>query len=210
MVEKKLTSRQLRKIQTKKALVEAGETLLRNSSYEDISIEDITSRCNLSKGAFYVHFKSKEQFFYLICHSDYSQLVCYLEDESEPLYLERLRNYCKGWLLLNERLSIYYMQHWFSHMLDHEFHVSGTGDSAPHAKFQALLSENLRCAQENGELSLEAPIGAIVPCIQASLYGFDAYTVITEKNFDLKELASSMADAIVDGIVGRFRPQTTL
>jgi AcrR family transcriptional regulator len=45
------------------ALLEAGRTLLVDISYEALSINDLCSEANLTKGAFYRRFESKDAFF---------------------------------------------------------------------------------------------------------------------------------------------------
>jgi AcrR family transcriptional regulator len=45
------------------ALLEAGRTLLADISYEALSINDLCSEANLTKGAFYRRFESKDAFF---------------------------------------------------------------------------------------------------------------------------------------------------
>lgn len=49
-------------LDTKEALVEAGIHQISEKGYDGASIEDITRIANVSKGAFYYHFKSKEEF----------------------------------------------------------------------------------------------------------------------------------------------------
>ena len=45
------------------ALLEAGRTLLADISYEALSINELCSQANLTKGAFYRRFESKDAFF---------------------------------------------------------------------------------------------------------------------------------------------------
>jgi AcrR family transcriptional regulator len=48
------------------ALLEAGRTLLVDISYEALSINDLCSEANLTKGAFYRRFESKDAFFHAL------------------------------------------------------------------------------------------------------------------------------------------------
>lgn len=57
---KELTSRQKQAIETKLRISEAAMKLLKNTSYDSIKITDICKEANVSVGAFYHYFKSKD------------------------------------------------------------------------------------------------------------------------------------------------------
>lgn len=62
MLKKKnnLTKRQIKAQETKKKLLEAAIRLFAAHGYDQVTIEDITYNAGTSKGAFYSHFKSKQ------------------------------------------------------------------------------------------------------------------------------------------------------
>ena len=53
------TSRKTKALKTRKALIEAASALFSEKSYEDVYIEEITSRAGTAKGTFYLYFESK-------------------------------------------------------------------------------------------------------------------------------------------------------
>lgn len=55
---------QMKREQTYAQLIESGVKLLCEKGYALTSIEDITTAAGYTKGAFYVHFKNKEEFFF--------------------------------------------------------------------------------------------------------------------------------------------------
>lgn len=57
----KLTSRDMQAIQTKKTIVKVCGELLKEKPWNKIKVTDICSRAGISVGAFYHHFKSKEE-----------------------------------------------------------------------------------------------------------------------------------------------------
>ncbi|MBS4024682.1 MAG: TetR/AcrR family transcriptional regulator [Clostridia bacterium] len=57
----KLTSRQLKALETKKAIFESAITLFKEQGFDNVSIDDVAQRAGTSKGSFYTHFKSKSQ-----------------------------------------------------------------------------------------------------------------------------------------------------
>ncbi|MGE5703858.1 MAG: TetR/AcrR family transcriptional regulator [Clostridia bacterium] len=54
---------QLKREATYANLIKAGIAVLCEKGYSSSSIDDVVSRAGYTKGAFYVHFESKEQFF---------------------------------------------------------------------------------------------------------------------------------------------------
>ncbi|MEM1486015.1 TetR/AcrR family transcriptional regulator [Oscillospiraceae bacterium PP1C4] len=60
MREKKVNKRKAQGAQTKQKLYEIAEKLFTERDFADVSIEDITEAAGITKGAFYVHFESKD------------------------------------------------------------------------------------------------------------------------------------------------------
>ena len=60
MREKKSDKRKVQGAETKKKLYEIAEKLFSERNFSDVNIEDITDEAGITKGAFYVHFESKD------------------------------------------------------------------------------------------------------------------------------------------------------
>ncbi|MFZ7101503.1 MAG: TetR/AcrR family transcriptional regulator [Peptococcaceae bacterium] len=60
MREKKLGKRKAQGAETKKKLYEIAERLFTERNFSDVNVEDITDEAGITKGAFYVHFESKD------------------------------------------------------------------------------------------------------------------------------------------------------
>ncbi|WP_235791998.1 TetR/AcrR family transcriptional regulator [Virgibacillus salidurans] len=58
-----MTERKLKALETKKALLETGLKLFYKKGFDNVTVEEIAKSCNVSKGAFYVHFKTKYDIF---------------------------------------------------------------------------------------------------------------------------------------------------
>jgi AcrR family transcriptional regulator len=83
-------TKNLQRIATMHRMQVKGLELFYKQGYFNTSIDDILKSLELSKGAFYHHFKSKEDFFIniiqnLITQKVYGMLIEPLEEESEPL-----------------------------------------------------------------------------------------------------------------------------
>lgn len=60
MREKKFDKRKAQGAETKKKLYEIAERLFTKRHFSDVNVEDITDEAGITKGAFYVHFESKD------------------------------------------------------------------------------------------------------------------------------------------------------
>lgn len=60
MREKKLDKRKVQGAETKNKLYEIAERLYTERNFSDVNIKDITDEAGITKGAFYVHFESKD------------------------------------------------------------------------------------------------------------------------------------------------------
>lgn len=59
----RLTPRQIKAQQTKKRILETALELFSNKGFDHVTVDEIVSKSNTSKGAFYVHFNSKYDVF---------------------------------------------------------------------------------------------------------------------------------------------------
>ncbi len=65
------TRRQIQKMETKDKIYHAAVEKINEKGFNNVSIEDITTAANVSKGSFYTHFESKEALvFYTFKQSD--------------------------------------------------------------------------------------------------------------------------------------------
>lgn len=85
MSEKKVHKRKAQGAQTKQKLYEIAEKLFKERDYTDVSIEDITDAAGITKGAFYVHFESKDALIATLI-ADYASRV----DTNYKVFLESL------------------------------------------------------------------------------------------------------------------------
>lgn len=85
MRSKKIDKRKAQGAETKKKLYEIAERLFTERSIYDVSIEDITDEAGITKGAFYVHYESKDKLIAILI-SDYTARA----DSEYKTFLESL------------------------------------------------------------------------------------------------------------------------
>ncbi|MBR3118189.1 TetR/AcrR family transcriptional regulator [Oceanobacillus profundus] len=59
----RMTTRKLKALETKKTLLETGLELFHKKGFDNVTVDEIAKKCNVSKGAFYVHFNTKYDIF---------------------------------------------------------------------------------------------------------------------------------------------------
>jgi AcrR family transcriptional regulator len=83
--EKKLDKRKAQGAETKKKLYEIAERLFTERNFADVNVEDITDEAGITKGAFYVHFESKDALIAILI-ADYASRA----DTDYKTFLEML------------------------------------------------------------------------------------------------------------------------
>ncbi|MCM4150254.1 TetR/AcrR family transcriptional regulator [Arenibacter sp. N53] len=82
--------KQLKRMATMQRIQTTGLEIFYQKGYHNTSIDDILKELSLSKGAFYYHFQSKEEYFIsivqnLLFRKVYSSLIEPIEGEEDPL-----------------------------------------------------------------------------------------------------------------------------
>lgn len=85
MREKKTDKRKAQGAETKKKLYEIAERLFFERNFSEVNVEDITDEAGITKGAFYVHFESKDALIALLI-ADYAKRA----DTNYKTFLEKL------------------------------------------------------------------------------------------------------------------------
>jgi len=77
MIQTKETKRRQKGKATKKRIFAVAKELILTKGYNNVTVDEICEKCNLSKGAFYIHYKSKEDIVKKLYRDDISE---YMED----------------------------------------------------------------------------------------------------------------------------------
>lgn len=85
MKEKKINKRKAQGAQTKQKLYEIAEKLFTERDFAEVSVEEITNAAGITKGAFYVHFESKDALIAVLI-ADYAARA----DTDYKAFLEKL------------------------------------------------------------------------------------------------------------------------
>lgn len=185
-----MTRRQLQAIETKNKIYNAAIAVINEKGFTNASIEDITSRADVSKGSFYTYFESKEALvFYTFQQSDevYEWAFSQVKDKD---FLSMIMQFVKisyqeyekrGKGIIKAMVSNYFT------FPDYNFY-SGDRDLL---KCLDLIIEQ---GKQQGVLDPETKNSQYVRLILSTLVG-------TEVMWCLDEQDSSLADMIVNAVM---------
>lgn len=112
-----LNSRQKQAIKTRFRITEVAIELFKEQGYDSVKIQDICEAAGISVGAFYHHFKSKENMF----ATAYKQIELLIEDHvSNKVYksaLDRLYDFIDQALIIVEDLGPVYISQVYRQLL---------------------------------------------------------------------------------------------
>jgi len=92
-------------VETKERLLEVSKELFSEKGYQGTSVEEIVKRANLSKGAFYFHFRSKEELLTEIINRAHRNISSVFEENEERTPEELLERLLEK--LYEERKVVY-------------------------------------------------------------------------------------------------------
>ncbi|AAC07123.1 TetR/AcrR family transcriptional regulator [Aquifex aeolicus] len=90
---------------TKERILEVSKELFFEKGYQGTSVEEIVKRANLSKGAFYFHFKSKEELITEIIERTHKKIISLFEENKEKTPEELLEMFLE--VLYREKKVVY-------------------------------------------------------------------------------------------------------
>ena len=136
MKENKLTKRQMQAIHTKNKIYETAIELMKEKDYQDITIEEICGKAEVSVGAFYHYFSSKNDFLIEM----YSRADHYFLQKFNALTsvhpLDKIVEYFEFYAKYNEMIGISTMKQLY-HANNHLFITKGRGDAKGPRKYHS-------------------------------------------------------------------------
>lgn len=199
-MEKKLTRKE-QALNTKKNIYEAAITLVQEKGFENVSIEDITTRANTAKGTFYLYFKSKQDLIYhTIDMYDEISFRSYEKVKDLPTFEQQLVQYlCYaneeilliGEKILNALIGLNLTQ-------ERKFVI------AEGRTVLEVLGKIVEKGLETGELSIEHSAEYYMEMIIIFMQGLDYYWCNAENGFDYVEATRREALVFAKGLTAVY------
>lgn len=204
MREKKIDKRKAQGAETKKKLYEIAERLFSERNYSDVNIEDITDEAGITKGAFYVHFESKDALIAILIadhvskvDEDYKAFLDSLPDDmpSSSVLLalaEKIADTLANTFGYKNMTKIYQLL--LSETADTEA-VKGYGRKL-YTLVYGIFEKGLRCGEFKSSFSPEVLSRHFVMAIRGICYEW----CVRYPHFDLREQTISHIRLLIEGI----------
>ncbi len=205
MREKKPDKRKIQGAATKKKLYEIAEKLFKEYDFEAISVGDITDEAGITKGAFYVHFESKDALIAQLiadhaarADMEYKEFLEKLPSDmlaSEKLLAlaEKIADVLISIISYENMKKIYQML--LAKTVDTEA-VKGY-DRELYALIHSILSRGVQRGEFKADMSLDILSRHFVMAIRGASYEW----CVRYPDFDLKDQVVGQCRLLIEGIM---------
>jgi AcrR family transcriptional regulator len=204
MREKKTDKRKVQGAETKKRLYEIAEKMFMEGNFSDVNVEDITDEAGITKGAFYVHFESKDALIAMLiadyaarADTDYRTFLKTLPDDmpSSSVLLalaDKISDTLSYTFGCKNMTKIYQMMLAGTTGTDA---VKGYGREF-YTLVYNILEKGIRCGEFTSSLPLEALSRHFVMAIRGVSYEW----CVRHPDFDLREQVTEHIRLLIEGI----------
>lgn len=165
-----MTNRERAALETKQKLLKTGLKLIKKHGLENITVSDITTAAHVAKGTFYTYFDRKEDIIFEICRDAYADLEKNFYADTSHDIVKKLTKYFHAFMAEVERYDINICREWIRDVINPKTAPTNRDTQKWFFDVQTLI-RILQTAVKNGELTKNAPIGAIAYIIMSELYG---------------------------------------
>lgn len=205
MLEKKMTNRQTRAVETRNKIIQAAKVLIAEKGFEDTSIDDIVKEAGVSTGSFYTYFKKKEDVVEELNRTDFYRLAEIVNGMEDKDILDRLRYYCGRFLGDIEETGIEICRQWVRNNLSPANMLLGgeeiTKYRYDYRAMQSILNEAIR----RGELKSDLPLDDFALFINAQLYGVMVAWCMTDGEVKGSEKTDALCDTVLKAALVPYR-----
>lgn len=191
MKKEQTNKRKLQATKTKRKIFEAARQLAAEHGIENVSVDSIVEAAGVSKGAFYVHYESKDALIVALVNNytniadmDYKSFLVSLSDRKSSL--DKL-------LLLAERISDFIeLNIGFENMrVLYKAHITKTIDTTSAMNYgrelYKIFADILEKGVLGGELREDIPVDSLSKHLVLAIRGVVFEWCIRYPDFDLKE-----------------------
>lgn len=204
MREKKRDKRKVQGAETKKKLYEIAERLFTERNFSDVNVEDITDEADITKGAFYVHFESKDALIAMLI-ADYTARA----DTDYKTFLETLPDDMPAseiLLALTQKIAETLLNTiGYENMKKvYQMLLAGTVDTEAvkgysrelYMLFHGVLEKGIR----RGELISSLPLEELCRHFVMAIRGVSYEWCVRYPDFDLREQTMEHCRLLIEGI----------
>lgn len=202
MAPKKETKRKIQGKQTRQKLFDTSLELFSKHGYDKVTIDDICKKIGMSKGAFYTHFKSKDQ----ILVENFMSVFNYYEEisvdlaklKSSFLKLDAFNTYAMKRIKKIGLLTVKRAYHIEMLPGKKKSFLISTGSSL-YKIMRSIIVEGQKNKEIRSDLSPDAIVNFMVQLGRGMIFEW----CLTNGGFDLLEISKKIAPIVFEGL--RYR-----
>lgn len=205
MMNEKISKRKLQATKTKDNILETAKRLILEHGFDNVSVDSIVEEAGVSKGAFYVHFESKDALASLIIKDyvneidmDYKEYLEGLESDVSTNKIIILMAGKIAEVLENkigyENMKVLYKAH-LSKASDTSFTTSYNREL--YKMFEYILNRGLT----RKEIQMNIPVDTLAHHLVLSMRGITFEWCIRYPDFDLKKQFLEHFEILLNGII---------
>lgn len=194
----KLTNRQLQAIETKNKILNASIELFSDKGYDNVTIEEICNKINVSKGLFYNYFSSKSSVLISVFNdldAEYSKLEeSFTPADTSEERIHRMGKCLDGFVSDNEIAGQALRVAYIDALENKENYLFNTN-----RRLYSLVNEIVIFGQTKKEIREDIPNDIIEKFIQINIFGIYFYEIgstIFDRSNEFETLFSLMYNAI--------------
>lgn len=207
-MEKKMTNRQARAVETRKKIIGAAKALIAEKGFEDTSIDDIVKKAGVSTGSFYTYFKKKEDVVEELNRTDFYRLAEIVNGMEDKGVLDRLRYYGRHFLGDIEETGIEICRQWTRNNLSPNNMPLGEEEMTKYQYDYRAIRSILKEAVNREELKADLPLNDLALFINAQLYGLMVAWCMTDGEVKGSEKINALCDTVFKAALAPFRQET--
>ncbi len=199
MSAKRPLTRKEKGLRTRQRIYRTAMDLFARKGYDNVTVDDICRKLGMTKGAFYAHFRSKDQ----IILEEFMHMDRHYEVVAESLSsldssLEKLRAFNREAIRLMSELGVTIMR-----VLYHSQIAPRTKDPyLVHAgrNLYRITEQLIREGQERGEIRSDLPPEELTAILINAFRGQLYHWCLTDGSFDLMASCENLMDFLLRGI----------
>lgn len=202
MARKKITPTIEKGMQTRQAIFDTAISLFARRGYDKVTVDEICDKVGVTKGAFYNHFKSKDQIIleeFKRMDAHYVKVAA--EISSLESSIEKLRAFSREAVKLMSDLGVTMMKVVYHSQI-------APGMKRPYLTdnrrvLYKITSELIQEGQEKGEIRSDLPGDGLATMLISCFRGQIYHWCLSNGSFDLLGTCDILLDLIVDSLAAK-------
>jgi len=205
MVNKKLGKRKLQAAKTKNNIFETAKRLFHEHGIDNVSVDSIVEEAGVSKGAFYVHFESKDVLSSLLIKDYVNEIDMDYKEYIEGLGSE-VSTYDVLILMAGKIAEVLENKIGYENMkVLYKAHLSKATDTTSTTSYERELYNMFEYILNKGvnskELQLNKPVNTLTHHLVLAMRGITFEWCIRYPDFDLKKQFLEHFEILLNGII---------